>query len=238
MSVSLRIPFFEIGTKQYIYGDDVLNLAIAADEISKKYDIDIIFTTPFVDIRRVKENTEVLHIVAPHMDAIRPGRGQADILPEAIKSAGATGVLLNHCERPITLSLLSQTIERAKEIDLFTMVCANSIQEIKAVALLQPDIIVAEPIELIGGDKTSSLSYVQKTIEAVHTISDKILIMQGAGISSAKDVYRNIYAGADATGVAAGIVKASNPIKMADEMVCALKMAYFDRLNQVVSSQY
>ena len=53
----IRTPFFEIGTKNYIYGDDVLKLAMAADEMAEKYDIDVLFTTPYADIRRVAENT-------------------------------------------------------------------------------------------------------------------------------------------------------------------------------------
>ena len=35
----IRTPFFEIGTKNYIYGDDVLKLAIAADKMAEKYNI-------------------------------------------------------------------------------------------------------------------------------------------------------------------------------------------------------
>ena len=39
-------PFFEIGPKSYLYGNDVIELARAADIASEKYDVDIIFTTP------------------------------------------------------------------------------------------------------------------------------------------------------------------------------------------------
>ena len=49
----IKAPFFEIGPKSYLYGDDILDLALAADAAAKKYDVDIIFTTPIVDIRRV-----------------------------------------------------------------------------------------------------------------------------------------------------------------------------------------
>ena len=35
----IRTPFFEIGTKNYIYGDDVLALAKKADELAEKYDV-------------------------------------------------------------------------------------------------------------------------------------------------------------------------------------------------------
>ena len=59
----IRTPFFEIVTKNYIYGDDVLKLAIAADEFATKYDIDVLMTTPYADIRRVAENTKNLIII-------------------------------------------------------------------------------------------------------------------------------------------------------------------------------
>ena len=101
---TIRAPFFEIGPKSYLYGDEILELAQAADAASKKYDVDIIFTCPVVDIRRVKENTSRIHVFAPHMDPIPVGRGLADILPESLVAAGAEGVMLNHVEKPLTFS--------------------------------------------------------------------------------------------------------------------------------------
>lgn len=43
---TVKLPFFEIGPKSYLYGDNILELAKAADEAAKKYNVDIIFTTP------------------------------------------------------------------------------------------------------------------------------------------------------------------------------------------------
>ena len=51
--LKLEPPFFEIGPKSYLYGDDIMELALAADAASEKYDVDVIFTCPVVDIRRV-----------------------------------------------------------------------------------------------------------------------------------------------------------------------------------------
>ena len=34
---TIRAPFFEIGPKSYLYGQDVVDLAIAADNASEKY---------------------------------------------------------------------------------------------------------------------------------------------------------------------------------------------------------
>ena len=40
MKRQIRTPYFEIGTKNYIYGDKVLEYALAADKAAEKYDID------------------------------------------------------------------------------------------------------------------------------------------------------------------------------------------------------
>ena len=99
---TIRAPFFEIGPKSYLYGDDVIALAKAADAASEKYQVDIIFTTPIVEIARVKALTKHIHVFAPHMDSLRPGRGLADVLPESLVAAGAEGVMLNHVENHLT----------------------------------------------------------------------------------------------------------------------------------------
>ena len=52
----IKPPFFEIGVKNYLYGDQVLELALAADRASREYGVDIIFTTPYADIRYAKPN--------------------------------------------------------------------------------------------------------------------------------------------------------------------------------------
>jgi len=224
----ISAPFFELGPKSYLYGDDVLSLAIEAEKASAKYNIDVIFTSPLIDLRRIVEATEKLFIFAPHMDPIPVGRGLADTLPESIKAAGAHGIILNHCEKPLSLSVLNQTIIRAKQLDLITMVCADSIAEARAVACLQPDIIAAEQPELISSGKTSSTERVEETFKAIKSINDNVLILQAAGISSGKDVYNTILAGAHASGSSSGIIHSPNYADMIDEMVCAVRQAWDD----------
>ena len=58
MKPKIRAPYFEIGTKNYIYGDKVLEYAIAADKAAEKYDIDVLFICPAVEIRQVAQNTK------------------------------------------------------------------------------------------------------------------------------------------------------------------------------------
>ncbi len=223
---TLKPPFFEIGPKSYLVGDEVLQLALAADAAAKEYDVDIIFTTPVVDIRRVAQATERIFVFAPHMDPLRPGRGLADTLPESLVAAGTKGVMLNHCEKPVALSVLNETIRRADEVGLATIVCTDTAKESEAVACLAPNIIVAEPSELIGTGKTSNMDYVKASIDAVKRINPNIYVLQGAGISCGQDVYNVIRAGAEATGSSSGIVKAPNRAAMIDEMIGAVRRAW------------
>lgn len=233
-NLQLRLPFFEIGPKAYLYGEDVIELARAADQAAKKYDIDIIFTAPFADIYPVAKVTSKIFVFAPHMDPIVPGRGVADILPEGIKAAGAVGVLLNHSEKPLSFSVLKKTIERADEVGLATLACADSISEAQAIAGLAPNIIAAEPTDLIGSGKASDLEYVQASIQAIKKINPEVKVLQAAGISSGRDVYRVIRAGAEATGSSSGIATAIDRVAMVDEMIRALRAAYDARIKEKI----
>ena len=225
----IKAPFFEIGPKSYLYGDDILELAKAADAASEKYGVDIIFTTPVVDIRRVSENTKHIHVFAPHMDPIYPGRGLADILPESLVAAGAEGVMLNHCEKPLEFDVLAETINRADEVGLLSIVCADSLADASKIASLKPDIIVAEPSELIGTGVSVGREYVEAATKSVKDVDENILVLTAAGIANGEDVYNTIIAGADATGSSSGVAKAADRAAMVDEMIAAVRRAWDER---------
>lgn len=226
---AVKLPFFEIGPKSYLYGDDILDLALAADAASEKYGVDIIFTTPVVDIRRVREATKHIHVFAPHMDPIVPGRGLADILPESLVAAGADGVMLNHVEKPVSFEVLADTIKRANEVGLTTIVCADSMADAAKIATLAPDIIVAEPSELIGTGVSVGPEYVEAATKSVKEVNSDILVLTAAGISNGEDVYNTIIAGADATGSSSGVAKAADRAAMVDEMIAAVRKAWDER---------
>ena len=225
----IKAPFFEIGPKSYLYGQDVIDLAIAADAASEKYDVDIIFTTPVVEIARVKAATKRIHVFAPHMDPIEPGRGLADILPESLVAAGAEGVMLNHVEKPLTFDVLEKTIARANEVGLTTIVCADSMADATKIAGLHPDIIVAEPSELIGTGVSVGHEYVAAATDCVKKVDENILVLTAAGIANGEDVYNTIIAGADATGSSSGVAKAADRAAMVDEMIAAVRRAWDER---------
>lgn len=222
----IKAPFFEIGPKAYLYGEGMLALAKVADRVSAKYDVQIILTPQYTDIPMLAKETEHLLIFAQHMDPLPIGRGLGSVLPEAIKAAGAVGVMLNHNEKPLSLSDLNQAIKRADEVGLATIVCTDTAEEASAVAMLAPNIIVAEPSNLIGTGQASDMDYVKETLAAVRSINPDIYVLQGAGISSGKDVYNVMIAGADATGSTSGIIKADDPAAMIEEMIYSVRKAW------------
>ena len=229
MKPKIRAPYFEIGTKNYIYGDKVLEYAIAADKAAEKYDIDVLFICPAVEIRQVAQNTKNLIILAPYMDTLRPERGMADVLPEGLKAAGAQGVVINHCEKPMSLPQMKATIDRARELDFLVFACADTLDEAKAIANLHPDIINPEPSAIIGGGNgVSPMAYVKDSIRVIKEIDPDIMVEQAAGITNGQQVYDFIMAGSEAAGAASGIMNAADPIAMIDEMIAATRRAADD----------
>lgn len=221
-------PFFEIGPKAYLYGEQVLALARHADAMSAKYGVQIIFTPQSVDIRLLASEMQRVLVFAQHMDSLEVGRGIGSVLPEAVKAAGAAGVLLNHAEKKLTMDELQRTMERAGEVGLATMVCADNLEQSIAIAKLQPDIIIAESPELIGVGKRGQddQQVISKTNQAVWNINPMIRVLHGAGISCGQDVYDIIAAGAQGAGSTSGIIKAPDPFAMLEEMISAVRAAW------------
>ena len=222
----IRAPYFEIGPKCFMWGERMLKLAKAIDRIAWKYDLDVIVTPQYADIRLLAQNTEFIHVYAQHMDPVVPGRGLGSVLPEAVKEAGAVGVMLHHAEKKISPETLKETIRRADEVGLASIVCADTVEEIRQVALMAPNLIVAEPTDLIGTGVASDMGYVKATIEAVRKINPDIMVLQGAGISGPEDVARVIRAGAEATGCTSGVMKAKDPEAAAEEMLWTLRKTW------------
>ena len=229
--LNIKPPFFEVGPKAFLYGEKMLALAKVIDKTAMKYDVDVIVTPQYTDIKLLADNTERILVFAQHMDYLPVGRGLGSVLPEAVKAAGAVGVMLNHAEKPLTLDVIKKTIERADEVGLGTIVCADTVEDVKEIAKMGPNLIVAEPTDLIGTGQTSDSNYVVDTIRTVREINPDIMVLQGAGISNGEDVYNTIKLGAQATGCTSGIIKAADPYAMTEEMLYNLRKAW-DEVNR------
>ena len=225
-------PFFEYGPKCYMYGETLVEMAKGLDKLAEKYGVDVILDIPDTEIYNVAKNVKRVHVYSQHMDAIPVGRGMGRTLPEAVKAAGAVGVMLNHAERKLTLEEIEKAIKRADELGLATMVCADSIEEVKAIAKLGPNILVAEPTELIGTGKPADKEYVDEVIRVIREINPAIKPFPSAGITKGQDCYNIIKAGASASGCSSAIAKAENPLALAEEMIAAVRKAYDETHNK------
>ena len=165
------------------------------------------------DIARIAAAID-MPIFAQHIDPVGFGSYTGHVLPEAARAAGAFGTLLNHSERRIVkdgdFELLKASIARAKEVGLYTVVCAETPEEGGEIAKFGPDLVAVEPPELIGGDISVSTSQPEVVRGAVELIgSDRTLV--GAGVKNAEDVRISIELGASGVLLASGVTKADDP---------------------------
>ncbi len=226
--LQIKPPFFEIGPKAYLYGQEALKLAVYAGELSQQYGVTVIFTPQYVDISLLACKAKNVLVFAQHMDSLPVGRGVGSVLPEAVKAAGAVGVLLNHTEKSLPLEEIARTIQRADEVGLASMVCAGSMEEIAAIARMEPNIILAESPDLIEGKPRDDQARqaIGKINALVGAVNPRILVLHAAGIHNAQDVYDIIANGAQATGSTSGVIKAQDPYAMLEEMIRAVREAW------------
>jgi triosephosphate isomerase (TIM) len=226
--VKITPPFFEIGPKAYLYGAEILRLARHADKAAAKYDVRVIITPQYVDIPILASEMENVLVFAQHMDSLEVGRGVGSVLPEALKAAGAVGVLLNHAERRLSRDELEHTIRRADQCGLASMVCADTLQDAVTIARMEPNIIIAESPDQIGTGKRGADddAVIDGINRAVWRINPEILVLHGAGIGCGQDVYDVIAAGAQGTGSTSGIILSSDPFGMVEEMISSMRNAW------------
>lgn len=225
----VKVPFLFVNPKSYLWGKESLELALACDEISASTGVMIFFTCPYADIRLIAENTKNVIVTAQNMDSLKPGRGMGAVLPEALAEAGAKAVVLNHAENQKTLAELYACMNRARELGMITIVCADSTVESKAAAELGADVILAEPTALIGTGTTADAGYTVECCREIKKVSPQTKVMIASGITTGEDVYKVVYHGADGSGSTSGIVNAPSRAERVREMAEALLKAMEDR---------
>ena len=227
-AVEITPPVFEAGPKAYMFGPDVVRVAIRADELSREYGVQIIFDPQYVDIPTIAQRVERVLVFAQHMDSLEPGRGMGSVLPEALKAAGASGVVLNHFERRLSAEELERAVRRADEVGLATVVCADGLDQALAIAALAPNAIIVESPQLIGAGKghDTSRAAVLDTNRAIWQVNPDIVVIRGAGIGDAHDVFDVIAAGAQGTGSSSAIFAAEDPERVLEAMIRAVREAW------------
>jgi len=204
--------FLNFKTYEEASGQKALSLVSIVEDVALSSQIKIIPVVQLIDLKEVVAKTK-LEVWVQKIDSVSYGAHTGSILPEEIVSAGARGTFLNHSENKITdFDLLKRTIEKAKEVDLKTLVFCSSLEELERNKTLNPDFLSYEPPELIGGDV--SVASAQPDIIAKAAVISKgagIPLIIGAGIASQEDVKKSLELGAVGVVVASHVVKSQNP---------------------------
>lgn len=217
-------PVFLLNLKAYIWGVEIVKFAKEVEKIAKEVDVSFIIAPQVIDVFRVAEEVD-LPVFSPTIDSIHPGRGVGKVLPEAVKEAGACGVIINHSENQKTLMEIRQCIQRAHELDLLTLVCADSPESAAAVTILGADLVLSEPPELIGTLKSvgrEMADFLVSSVTMSKMINTKVLVLAGAGIASPEDGAQVIRLGADGLGASRIIYEAKDRVKFVRDMALSI----------------
>jgi len=207
----MKLPAIIVNFKAYksAVGEKAVELAKIHEKVSQETGVTFAVCVQPVDLYIVA-NAVSIPVFAQHIDAIGFGSGTGHILPETVKAAGAYGTLLNHAERQISEDVIESSINRAKELGLKTIVCANTPEMGARIAKYNPDFIAVEPPELIGGDISVATAKPEIIEKAVELIGDgKVLV--GAGVKNGKDTQIASELGAVGVLLASGVTKSEDP---------------------------
>lgn len=207
----MKLPIIITNFKAYetATGFAAVEMARLHEKVMKETGVSMAVAVKAVDLFRVSSAVSI-PVFAQHVDPIQYGAHTGHILPEAVRSAGGFGTLLNHSERRLPWDILEASVARAKEAGLCVVVCAQDPEEGARIAQLAVDFVAVEPPELIGGDVSVSTAQPEVVRRAVELIGrGKTLV--GAGVKTAEDVRIALALGASGVLLASGVTKAKDP---------------------------
>ena len=210
--------FVLVNLKAYDVAPDTI--ASAATSVAPDGDTEIAVAPQTADLATVAETG--VSTWAQHVAPVEPGSHTGQPLGEALERNGAEGTLINHSERRLTLAAIDDAIQSAERAGLETIVCANTPEQIAAVAALGPDAVAIEPPALIGtGTPVSQAdpAIVRDAVEAAAAVDPDVDVFCGAGISTGEDVAAAEDLGADGVLLASGVAKADDPAAALRDLV-------------------
>lgn len=210
----MEFPTIIVNMKAYPQSLGKKSVSLAEDvmEAGDEKDIHVGVSPQYADLYRVTSQVDV-PVFAQHVDDLEPGRGTGYLLPEAAKKAGSVGSLVNHSERRLEKEEIGKRVERLKEIDMTSVVCAEDPDAAAEVAEFSPDMVAVEPPELIGTGRSVSQvkpDVIEKTVDKVHNVDPDVHVLCGAGVSNKEDVKIALELGAEGILIASAVVKADD----------------------------
>lgn len=220
MQLSLPVVVVNFKTYENAVGERALELAKIHERVAKEMGVSLAIAVNPLDLRLIASSVDI-PVFVQHCDPVSYGSFTGWIPPEEVKKAGAYGTLLNHAEHELDEELLDQTIEMAKDVGLYTIVCADTPEKGGRIAKFNPHLIAVEPPDLIGGDISVAKADPQIVAHAVALIgAGKTLV--GAGVKNAEDVRISLQLGASGVLLASGVTKSADPYATLKELCSAL----------------
>lgn len=219
----MKLPLIIVNFKNYelATGGNAVSLAKLHERVAQETGANIAVAVSALDLARVIDAVNI-PVFAQHIDAVSYGSSTGHILPELVKDLGAVGTLLNHAECQLEDILLRKSIERARELELYTVVCANTPEKGREILEFNPDLIAVEPPELIGGDVSVSKGGPKIIENAVKMIGENRTLV-GAGIQDCEDVRIALSLGAVGVLLASAVTKSSDPYSVLMDLAAGLK---------------
>ena len=219
----MKLPAIIVNFKVYEQGtgESALSLAKIHDQIARETGASIGIAVSALDLARVIEAVSI-PVFAQHLDPVGYGSHTGHISPYQLKELGAYGTLLNHAEHKLENETIKKSVDIAREVGLFTIVCAETPARASEVLRYNPDLIAFEPPGLIGGDISVSKAGPNLIEEAVKMVGENKLLV-GAGVRDPEDVQIGLVLGAAGVLLASGVVKAADPYAALLALVSGLK---------------
>ncbi|MER5176591.1 MAG: triose-phosphate isomerase [Candidatus Nitrosocosmicus sp.] len=205
---------FIINLKNYLEtaGENTIKIVKDAEKVSEKLDVEIIISPPQPSLALIAEQTK-LKVISQHIDLKKSGATTGFYVPEIIEKIGAIGSLINHSEHEIKIDEIKRSIEKLKELELVSIVCVKTIEELKEILEFDPDFIAIEPPELIGTQKSISSEkpfLIHECNKLINKENQKSKLICGAGINKKEDIKIALEYGAAGILVSSSITKATN----------------------------
>ncbi|MBA3749809.1 MAG: triose-phosphate isomerase [Nitrosopumilus sp.] len=205
---------FIINLKNYLEtsGDNTIEIVKVAERVSEKLDVEIIISPPQPSLALIAKRTK-LNVISQHIDLKKTGSTTGYYVPEIIKKVGAIGSIINHSEHELKIDEINPLIEKLKELNLVSVVCVKTVEELKIILEFEPDFIAIEPPELIGTKKSISSEKPFLILECGKLVSKsnkKTKLICGAGINKNEDIKIAIENGVSGILVSSSITKANN----------------------------
>ena len=231
---------FFINFKTYESGTGAKGLEMAkiVEKVSRESGIEMAVVVQAVDVRMIAEAV-LVPVWCQHVDAMEYGAHTGWVLPEAVKEAGAVGVLLNHSEHKVLgiqnpkfeirnpkqiqnskfkiqnegslFGNLNKTVDRCREVGLKTLVCAAGVEEFEEVLKADSDYVAYEPPELIGSREQSVSTAKPEVVQKVVEIAGQTPVLIGAGIHAAEDIRVGLELGASGFLISSDVMLADDP---------------------------